>query len=374
MLYPSQLGRFAAALAATALALTLGQLPAQADVPGDTWSASFEASSPAPSLAAYGTQINLTGKRYTPGSVSPYIDVANMKASGSYNSSEVFQNIVDGSTATKWLDSRTPPYWVSLPLTQPKAVALYKISAANDAQDRDPGNWTLAGSNDATCAQSPTTASWTTVDTRSGVTFGARFETQTFTVPQADQAPYSCYRLNITARRGNATSSGMMQFSELELLDGTDAQPPATPMVLAVGNGPISGYNMKPSVGWDGLRALSYVGSHLADGDASGSNVLYDGLNVSIGEHSQLSYALFPIHNDNDLSHPEQYVAVDLEYVDPAAPSTPHRLSETNLTVQYGFAVTPQEQGRAKKLWSSQWNKVTVDLSSLAGKTVTKVL
>jgi hypothetical protein len=194
--------RLVAPVAAVALAASIAAPAALAesgsvDAPGGIFYSSFEASDPPAGSATYEASVNLTGKKYPNGSLMMYVDVDNVLGVSNYNTSEVYKNVVDGATATKWLSSQAAPYWVNLPLTSPQTVAQYTIGSANDATERDPGSWQLRGSNDATCAASPTTATWTTLDTQTGITWPTdsayRQTLFTYDVPEANRAAYSCY-------------------------------------------------------------------------------------------------------------------------------------------------------------------------------------
>ena len=77
---------------------------------------------------------------------------------------------------------------------------------------------------------------------------------------------------------------------------------------------PVS-FTSKPRVGFTGTHSLRYDGSHLADGEAYATNVLYDDVDVVVGEDSRLSWKIFPELLD-DLQYPSTYAAVDLEFTD----------------------------------------------------------
>ncbi|MDR3202940.1 MAG: glycoside hydrolase family 92 protein, partial [Bifidobacteriaceae bacterium] len=366
----------------TALALSLGILPpltgaAQAvPVPGDTWATSFEASDPPPTVAEYSPSVNITGKKVLPGDLTDSIDRGAVLASSAPNSGEGTLMAYDGQNSTKWLASNTAPWWITAPMTSPKVVAKYTLVGGNDDNSyhgRIPRTWTFQGSNDPLCKTAPTTADiWTVVDTQTnqvGVT--SNYSVRAYDVPEANRLAYLCYRLHITA---SETGGTMIQIGEIQLNDGSTEPPPLTPPAAAIGNGPTSGYNIKSGMGWTGSRAFQIAGSHVADGDARGAYTLYSGLDVQIGSATELSYMIIPRLYPEDLSYPSQFMAIELEYVDPAAPGTVHQLSQSGLVDQYGFGVSAAEQGLAKKMWSNHWNRVAIDLSSLAGMKVTKIV
>ncbi|MER6953181.1 alpha-1,2-mannosidase [Streptomyces sp. NPDC000618] len=98
-------------------------------------------------------------------------------------------------------------------LERPAAVASYRLTSANDAQDRDPQDWRFQGSHDG--------STWTTLDTRSGERFTRRFETRDFAF--ANTASYRRYRLLITANDG----ADEIQLSRVQFLAGAGRAPAA---------------------------------------------------------------------------------------------------------------------------------------------------
>ncbi len=131
---------------------------------------------------------------------------------------------------------------------------------------------------------------------------------------------------------------------------------------------PISGPNIKPLVGWTGLKALRYSGGHTASGRGYAWNRLFD-VDLKVGRDTALSYKIFPDMVAGDLSYPSTYAAVDLRFTDGTYLSDlyPHDV--------HGVIATPAGQGKGKILYASQWNSVTVDVGKVAaGKTVDRVL
>ena len=89
-----------------------------------------------------------------------------------------------------------------------KRIEAYSITTANDSPGRDPGDWTLQGSNDG--------KEWSVLDKRSGETFSKRFQRREFKV--ANPGDYACYKLDVTKNSGDQSS----QIAELELLTAKD--------------------------------------------------------------------------------------------------------------------------------------------------------
>ncbi len=110
----------------------------------------------------------------------------------------------DNSSSTKWLVySSTGTIGYDFAGTTAYAINSYSVASANDRADRDPKNWAFEGSNNGTA--------WTQVDSRSGINFSARFQTQTFSF--SNTTSYQQYRLRVTAINGGA----YLQLSELKM-------------------------------------------------------------------------------------------------------------------------------------------------------------
>src|SRR6266540_2398003 len=247
---------------------------APALAPGD-FTTSFEATDPPPAtttveLDGNGNPVqgNLSGTAPSglPGSLLS--KVTGVTASAENPPNEVAANLADGNPSTKWLAFASTG-WVRYQLAAP----------AIDAPGRDPKDFTLQGSNDG--------SAWTDLDGRTGQTFSGRFVTNKYAL--SNSTAYSFYRLNITANSGDS----LLQLADWDISDGSNTQPPATPMVTAVGTGPISGFNMRPATGFTGVASLRYSGGARADGRSFETNKLYD-VNVPVGANTRLSYKIFP--------------------------------------------------------------------------------
>lgn len=119
--------------------------------------------------------------------------------------------LIDNDVNTKYLipSSNLLPFWVQFttPDGTQKLVTKYTITSANDAASRDMKDWTFEGSDNGT--------SWTTLDTRSGVTFGARLLTVAFGINTP--ARYKHYRLNVTANGGSTIPAQIAEWALLAL-------------------------------------------------------------------------------------------------------------------------------------------------------------
>jgi len=124
----------------------------------------------------------------------------------------------DNITTTKWLDFSPSYSWIQYRYAADKrsVVTEYTITSANDAQERDPNNWNILGSNNGG-------ASWVTLDTRTGQLFTSRYQKRSFLF--TNSTGYNIYRLEITKVRNEATANSV-QLAEIELI-GTPPEPPA---------------------------------------------------------------------------------------------------------------------------------------------------
>lgn len=113
--------------------------------------------------------------------------------------------LVDNNPNTKFLlFNFADPVWFRLEYFVPRIAGAYTFTSANDAEGRDPKNWTIEGSNDG--------INWTVLDRRTDEMFTARFQTRTFMFDNSE--PYFQYRVNLTAVR----SGTLFQMAEWRLL------------------------------------------------------------------------------------------------------------------------------------------------------------
>ncbi|MEU6274103.1 GH92 family glycosyl hydrolase [Streptomyces populi] len=337
-------------------------LPAQAAKPDREFASSFEPGDPAPDwlntvdTAADGTKRSsgVDGGYSTgiPGNVTDH--VTDVRASGeNTGAGEVKENLVDGEPSSKWLTFE-PTGWTEFDLDAPVKAVTYALTSANDHDERDPKDWTLQGSTDG--------KDWKTLDTRSGESFGERFQTKTYDI----QSPveYQHFRLDVTKNNGG----GILQIADVQFSTGRSDDPAPKDMLSLVDRGPSGSPTAKAGAGFTGKRALRYAGTHKGEGRAYSYNKVFD-VNVAVGRGTELSYRIFPSMADGDRDYDATNVAVDLVFTDGTS------LSGLNAVDQHGFALTPQGQGAAKVLYVNQWNNVSSRIGSVAaGKTVDRIL
>jgi predicted alpha-1,2-mannosidase len=288
-----------------------------------------------------------------PGNVDDH--VTDLRASGeNTGAGEVKENLVDSESGTKWLTFESTG-WVEFDFDKPVKIVTYAMTSANDYAQRDPKDWTLQGSADG--------EDWKTLDTRSGETFGERFQTRSYDL--AEPAEYRHFRLDVT---GNNGASGIMQLADVQFSTGGSGGPVPQDMLSLVDRGPSGSPTAKAAAGFTGKRALRYAGRHTADGRAYSYNKVFD-VDVAVGRDTELSYRIFPQMADGDRDYDATNVSVDLAFTDGTY------LSSLKATDQHGFALTPQGQGAAKVLYTNQWNNVTARIGSVAaGRTVDRIL
>ncbi|WP_338701532.1 GH92 family glycosyl hydrolase [Streptomyces sp. Q6] len=327
------------------------------------FSSSFEAGQPAPdwlntvdTAADGGKRASGVDGGYTggiPGNVNGH--VTDVRASGENSGGgEVAANLVDGEATTKWL-AFTPTAWVEYDLDEPVKITKYALTSANDHDERDPKDWTLKGSADG--------KDWTTLDTRSGETFGERFQAKTYDLQTP--AEYRHFRIEFTKNNG---ANDATQLADFQLSTGGDQAPAPEDMLSLVDKGPSGSPTAKAGAGFTGTRALRYAGTHKTDGRAYSYNKVFD-VDVAVASDTELSYKIFPSMADGDRDYDATNVSVDLAFTDGTY------LSDLKAVDSHGGLLTPQGQGDAKRLYVNQWNAVKSGIGSVAaGKTVDRIL
>lgn len=146
--------------------------------------------------------------------------------SGSGGGTEGSDKAVDGNVNTKWYSGGNTGAsgWLEIDLGAGNAqiVARYDITSANDVPGRDPKDWQLLGSNDAT--------NWTTLDTRSGETFATRFLTKQYTF--TNSTAYRYFKLNILSNFSGSAADGI-QLAEWALISQGSGPPPSDTVLPA---------------------------------------------------------------------------------------------------------------------------------------------
>ncbi|WP_344111964.1 GH92 family glycosyl hydrolase [Kribbella alba] len=266
---------------------------------------------------------------------------------------EIATNAADGDKFTKWLVFE-PTGWLTYETSAPVTIRKYALTSANDADGRDPKNWTVSGSNDGT--------TWTTLDTRTNENFETRFQTKEYTF--ANDTAYKFFKLDITQNHGE----GIVQLADWYLSNGAPLPPPGEVAESRLDSGPTSAYNARARTGFTGVKSFRYAGHQTAEGRGYTWNKIAD-VDLQVSKDTRLSYKIFPEHVEGDLSYPSTYAAVDLAFTDGTY------LSDLKAKDHHGFRLSPRGQGDAKGLSTNQWNNIEADLGKVAaGKTVARIL
>jgi hypothetical protein len=121
---------------------------------------------------------------------SPYV----VSASSYFNSSYAPWKAKDGLLTTVWAsENTTPPWWWQADLGSAKLVTVYAITNQN-TNTSNPDSWVFAGSNNGT--------NWTTLDTRTDVTWQVGNQTKSFSC-QGNTTSYRYYRITISKSDGH---------------------------------------------------------------------------------------------------------------------------------------------------------------------------
>ncbi|MGH1552658.1 hypothetical protein ACRAWF_12995, partial [Streptomyces sp. L7] len=102
---------------------------------------------------------------------------------------------------------------------------------------------------------------WKTVDTRSGESFSARFQTKSYDL--AEPAEYQHFRLDVSKNNGG----DILQLADVQFSTGGSTAPVPEDMLSLVDRGPSGApAPAKAGAGFTGTRALRYAGRHTATG------------------------------------------------------------------------------------------------------------
>jgi hypothetical protein len=134
------------------------------------------------------------------------------------------------------------------------------------------------------------------LDTQTNQDFPDRFQQKEYRFENT--TAYTHYRLDISANN----SGNILQLAEIALSNGDTTPQPPSDVQSRVGKGPRGGYTAKPGVGFTGLHALRFAGTHTAEGRGYSYNKVLD-VDVPVGESAELSYLIFPDFVDGDLSY-----------------------------------------------------------------------
>lgn len=129
----------------------------------------------------------------------------NIDNGGGADANEGSKKVIDGAADTKFL---TNPFvdtmWIELELLASQKIDAYTLTSANDADTRDPKQWTIKASTDRT--------NWVELDHREDELFSDRFEKRRFDFENKDK--YKFYRIYIEKVNG----SSLFQLAEWRII------------------------------------------------------------------------------------------------------------------------------------------------------------
>jgi len=132
----------------------------------------------------------------------------NFENGGGSTAGEGSPKVIDDDVTTKYLiNPFDPTMFIELDYDIAQRLDAYTLTSANDADNRDPKDWTIQASNDST--------TWSVLDTRAGELFDSRQQTKRYDFTNKDT--YIYYRLAITATRGS-TTGGLFQLAEWRMI------------------------------------------------------------------------------------------------------------------------------------------------------------
>lgn len=349
------------------------EIPIPPTPPTPSFYTSFESTDAAPLDKA----LQVEGKDYISGiqiskkgAIKNYAPTNPVTGSYRYADNEGLNNLIDGSTGTKYLTNMGIPCYVTYEYATAVSAKGYEMSAANDASERDPKNWKIEGSND--------NSTWTLLDERSNQAFANRYQTNLYSFSKTENiGDYKYYKITITANKGGSGSgSGMTQFSELLYVTEVPAGG-VYPNVTALGTeiaapGNVSSNGDGSTVngrGWTGTGALHVYGD-ISNTNAYAYKVLYENLNIPVQSNTRLSYLILPDYpSAYDYDYTSHFMAIDLEFTDGTF------LRNLGAVDEYGYKLSPYEQGNSKILYTRCWNDIYSNIGAVAsGKTIKNVL
>lgn len=113
------------------------------------------------------------------------------------------------------LNASTLPAWIQYKSTIPAQLRAYSVTVGED-ETKNPRNWTIEGSNDG--------QTWTSIHSRSNITFATRGERKTYTVSSSTK--YQYFRMSVTKISSDASTE--VKIGEWEL-HGTGISTEAIP-------------------------------------------------------------------------------------------------------------------------------------------------
>ena len=230
------------------------------------------------------------------------------------SASETEKALIDGRIATKLCAVSTPglPLEITFRFSEGIQPQAYYLTGAGDDMrypERVLSAWKLYGTNNEEAKE------WMLLDSHEGVTWQQNNETKMYSFSNSQS--YTTFKL-VIEKCGNTptTNPNVIQFSGFGLgkeVKTTGSGEEVNYLYTSLSEGP--SYNWAARSGaWSGVSCLHMEGTTTAKA-AKNYVVLYDGLDIPVGENTRLSYLVFPdIGTDYNLSANDPNYAYDFEY------------------------------------------------------------
>jgi len=122
-------------------------------------------------------------------------------------------NAIDGGLTNRFTTNGIKTGWLCLQLPTARVVTSYAIARRDDLPTRNVKDWTFEGSNDG--------SAWTTLETRTGVTWPTVGEVKSFTF--ANVTAYLYYRINFSDNNGDPTYTSIAEIGLEHYMNGVAA-------------------------------------------------------------------------------------------------------------------------------------------------------
>jgi hypothetical protein len=149
---------------------------------------------------------------------------------------EDYTRVIDNNNGTKYLTFNCAA-WVRYTASNTYIPKGYSIVSANDAQDRDPKNWTLQASMDS--------INWVTIHTVTNEFFSGRGQEKVYTFNNT--APYKYYQFNFTCKAGSTLQLAEMRIYGIQQPALTKVEKPADKISVLPEELPVTGIRAFPN-------------------------------------------------------------------------------------------------------------------------------
>lgn len=178
-------------------------------------------------------------------------------------------NLLDFSSGTKYLNfGKLNTGFIVTPVAGATTVQSFKLTTANDGEERDPASWVLFGTNDDVVSAPPSTGSdenWTEI-ARGNLALPAARQTEGDFITVSNATAWKSYRMVFPTVK-NAAAANSMQVADVQFFsaeDGSDGgflsfDDAIIPIQMEYTNSGYRTNNEKPQNVIDGLATTKYL-------------------------------------------------------------------------------------------------------------------